>query len=286
MWKAVFAALLGLASASALTSVSAAQTPARAAEDQVIATERDFAADALKRGVGPSFVTWAAPDGVILNPDPSNARAVYGAKPANPSAPPLKWWPVHAGVSAGGDLAFDTGPWVYGDDKAHGWFLTIWKRQPDGTWRWVLDHGMDSVPSRLGPTTPVSRLAPRIGRGDAESALHEIIGEDAALAAATAQGKLAEAYRERMGDGIWIGGLEPEPQTTRAEVLAALEKRPQTIRTESLGGGTARLGDMAYTYGKAYWTGADGKPAEGRYVRVWQLQGGHWRIVMDAITPL
>ena len=126
--------------------------------------EHAFAADWLERG-NASFVTSAAPDAVVLRPDPVNARAVYSKyKPAKPDeAEALRWWPVHAAAASSGDLAFDTGPWVFGDNKQRGWFFTIWKRQPDGSWKWVLDHGFEGY-SRFEPTSPVSYVRPKPGR--------------------------------------------------------------------------------------------------------------------------
>ena len=38
-----------------------------------------------------------------------------------------------------------------------GWFLTIWKRQPDGSWRYVMDTGVPDkpAPSKVeGPAAP------------------------------------------------------------------------------------------------------------------------------------
>lgn len=32
-----------------------------------------------------------------------------------------------------------------------GWFLTIWKRQPDGSWKYVMDNG---APDRPAPVSP------------------------------------------------------------------------------------------------------------------------------------
>jgi ketosteroid isomerase-like protein len=283
MFRSTAAALAALALALCLAvPAGATATPT----DEVVAAERAFAADALVRGVGPSFVTWAAPDGVVLRPDPVNAREVYSKRPASkPEDPALKWWPAHAGAARSGDLAFDTGPWVYGDDKAHGWFLTIWKRQPDGSWRWVLDHGLDSPPSKLGADGQVSRLRPvATGPLDPARALEQVKAEEAALSRETAAGSLAAAYRKRLGEGAWIAGLEPDPQTSKADVLAALPRRPQTMAMALLGGAASKAGDFAYTFGKASWT-ADGKLVEARYVRVWRKERGAWRIVFDEITP-
>jgi ketosteroid isomerase-like protein len=279
--------ITGLAAALVLTQAAAAQVAPMATAQDVATAERAFAADGLARGIGPSFVTWAAPDGIVLSPDPVNARAFYGAKPGGPPKPgaELKWWPVHAGIARSGDLAFDTGPWVYGDDKAHGWFLTVWKRQPDGSWRWLLDHGSDGPKSDLGPDTPLMVLPTAISHAwDAKQAMGQVGAEETRLNVEMADGKVASAYARRLTPDAWIAGLEPEPQMTEATIAAALAKRPQTISAEPLGGAASDGGDLAYTFGKATWV-ANGKTVEGRYVRVWQMRGHWWKLVFDEITP-
>ena len=41
----------------------------------------------------------------------------------------------------GRSYAVNTGPWVRQWGKAVGYFTTVWKRQPDGSWKWIYDGG-------------------------------------------------------------------------------------------------------------------------------------------------
>jgi hypothetical protein len=77
----------GLFFIGALLSASVVFAKPPAAEE-VAAAERAFAADALRLGFSASFQRWAAPDGVVLRPDPVNARAWYAAHPGKPGDPP------------------------------------------------------------------------------------------------------------------------------------------------------------------------------------------------------
>ncbi len=58
-----------------------------------------------------------------------------------------KWHPVHAGSSASGDLGFTVGESAIAESgepnapTSHGKYLTIWRRQPDGSIRYILDSG-------------------------------------------------------------------------------------------------------------------------------------------------
>jgi ketosteroid isomerase-like protein len=57
------------------------------------------------------------------------------------------WHPVYTGAAAGGDLGFTVGESRIAESRApnaeasHGKYLTIWRRQPDGTIRYILDSG-------------------------------------------------------------------------------------------------------------------------------------------------
>jgi ketosteroid isomerase-like protein len=69
----------------------------------------------------------------------------------------LTWTPVHIDVSKSGDLAYSYGTFEFrslGKDGKpsveHGKYTTIWKRQPDGTWKVVLDMGNSMAPSKGG----------------------------------------------------------------------------------------------------------------------------------------
>ncbi|HZR28395.1 MAG TPA: DUF4440 domain-containing protein [Terriglobales bacterium] len=65
----------------------------------------------------------------------------------NPNAT-LKWQPVKVDVSASGDLAYTIGTWQLtgksrkGDPiSMTGKYMTVWKKQADGSWKVVADMG-------------------------------------------------------------------------------------------------------------------------------------------------
>jgi ketosteroid isomerase-like protein len=64
----------------------------------------------------------------------------------------LSWTPTAAEVSSGGDLGYTVGTYemnmeVDGNPvTVNGHYVTIWKKQEDGTWKVVLDGGGPSAP--------------------------------------------------------------------------------------------------------------------------------------------
>ena len=111
-----------------------------AAEPQTaIDAERAFAADAQKLGQWTAFRKYAADDAVMFVPQQVNAEAFLKGKQDPPVA--VFWWPGKSFVSCDGTYAVNTGPWVRQWGKSVGSFTTIWKRQPDGSWKWIYDGG-------------------------------------------------------------------------------------------------------------------------------------------------
>ena len=130
----------------------AAAGPATTAID----AERAFAADAQKRGQWTAFKAWSTPEAVMFTPQPVKAHDFLNGKADPPVA--VFWWPGKSFVSCDGKTAINTGPWVRDGGKSVGYFTTVWKRQPEGGWKWVYDAG-DALPA---PRAQGGDIAPTI----------------------------------------------------------------------------------------------------------------------------
>jgi ketosteroid isomerase-like protein len=60
-----------------------------------------------------------------------------------PGTKGLTWEPRKAEASASGDLGYTFGDWklVRPDTVYFGNYITVWKKHPDGSWKWMLDGG-------------------------------------------------------------------------------------------------------------------------------------------------
>ncbi len=122
-----------------LLAAAVPQTPVEA--------ERAFAADAAAIGQWTAFRKWSTDDATMFVPQPANAHAFLKDRKDPPKA--IDWWPTASYVSCDGSLAVNTGGWKRPDGSV-GYFTTVWKRQADGGWRWVLDHGDELTAPRIG----------------------------------------------------------------------------------------------------------------------------------------
>jgi ketosteroid isomerase-like protein len=63
----------------------------------------------------------------------------------------LRWAPDQAEISADGSLGYTWGRWTMtardsagAHQTGQGRYLTVWRRQPDGSWKYVADVGTDT----------------------------------------------------------------------------------------------------------------------------------------------
>jgi len=269
---------------AALLAASLASAAPRADVSEVVAAERAFAGAAQTDGVNAAFLRYSAPDALVFQPRPRLARAALEANPL--PAIPLKWWPAYAGIAESGDLGFTTGPFVVGTGErlGHGWYFTIWRRQPDGSWRWVLDHGprtREAAPNGTGARVaalPAGRRSPGAG------AFATVKAAEARLAAALAADARAALPRFLAADGRLMR-VGPQPAVGAAAWAPLLAAGPERIDTAPLGGGASAAGDLAFTYGTARWRKGEAG-VEGHYVRIWQRRREGWKLVVDNLVAV
>jgi ketosteroid isomerase-like protein len=119
---------------------------------EVAKMEDAFCAMAREKGLLAAFQHFAAPDVAFIDTDPRKFRGPAAVQERiGPDEPGVKltWSASFTDVSDDGTLAYNYGRYDFcktgadGKEGPHsgGWFLTIWKRQPDGTWRYVMDNG-------------------------------------------------------------------------------------------------------------------------------------------------
>lgn len=118
-------------------------------KQEIVAVEKAFNDMAAEEGLARAFEHFAAEDGVIMRNmeiiSGKEAISDYTSKSIGPNQS-LTWSPTFVDVSASGDLAYTYGDFTFtiadslGTKTEHkGIFHTVWKRQDDGTWRYVWD---------------------------------------------------------------------------------------------------------------------------------------------------
>lgn len=139
------------------TAEASAKADKEKLKQAVAAMEDAFCAMAQEKGLLTAFSHFAAPDVAFIDTDPRKFRGPDAVRERmGPDQPGVKltWAASFTDVSDDGTLGYNYGRYESrrtgpdGQEIVHGgWFLTIWKRQPDGTWRYVMDNGAPDRPA-------------------------------------------------------------------------------------------------------------------------------------------
>lgn len=132
-----------------LIGISCGKSSREAAITEIRQTEKEFAEMAEKEGIAAAFSYYFADSGVISYGDTilRGRSAVIGhySHPKYKNAR-LTWAPEFVDASASGDLGYTYGRYTFtARDSAgtihesNGIFHTVWKRQADGSWKFVWD---------------------------------------------------------------------------------------------------------------------------------------------------
>jgi len=121
---------------------------------QLLKVDREFSALSVKEGMHRAFLTFIADSGVILHDNnfplkSRNALSELYAKGSDTSFV-LTWEPSYEKIASVGDIGYTYGFWKSrvkstGEEEA-GTYITIWEKQSDGNWKFILDTGTDGLP--------------------------------------------------------------------------------------------------------------------------------------------
>jgi len=120
----------------------------------LIKTDRDFSSMSEREGMFKAFLSFIAEDGVILrdNSYPAKGKTTlkeyYEGK--SDTSFLLIWEPLFEKISESNDLGYTYG--IYSSkvkstgNISKGTYITIWQKQSDGSWKFVLDSGTQGLP--------------------------------------------------------------------------------------------------------------------------------------------
>lgn len=281
MLKTALLASLLLAAAPALAATPPSPAPSSPAE--IEKAERAFAADGLALGVRDSFLKHMADDAIVFRPGPVGAKALYETRPSS-LTPRLEWWPQKVVIARSGDLGLSVGPWAI-DGKRGGYYATIWRREPDGRWKWIYDGGAEAPASKApGPATPaIQGPTATLGSPSPDAALVAVRKAEDRLAKAAID-DAPKAYRAALASDAWLTGPAGTEDLPPSDLAGRIGERPRRMAIKMDGGGSSAAGDFVWTYGTAHWVGHSDTPIDTHYMRVWQRRAEGWRLIFETLN--
>ena len=118
----------------------------------LVATDKSFSQMSLELGLNAAFIFYAADsvtkmrDGNFPIIGKTEMSKIYLSRPD--SGMVLTWILIKADVSRSEDLGYTFGNWELHikatDTTLYGNYVSIWKKQANGTWKYVLDAGCNT----------------------------------------------------------------------------------------------------------------------------------------------
>ncbi len=134
-------------------------TNTASARDALMRTDSEFSKMSQTRGAAAAFAAYIAPEGIVLAEYPAR-RGLAAVQAQFSAAPPglqLTWKPDLAEVAASGDLGYTVGTYELRSPAGlvrTGKYMTIWKEQPDRSWKFVADGGTPDPPGPVPTPRP------------------------------------------------------------------------------------------------------------------------------------
>jgi ketosteroid isomerase-like protein len=277
--RILFKTLTLLALFSAGGVICSEQPDATTAVKALVESEKSFARTCGEHGIRDSFLQYFAADAVIFAPEPTNGRAFYAKY--DDKGRHLNWQPAFAAISSSGEVGLTTGPWELKKSAADptplafGQFVSVWKKQPDGSWKVIVDVGIDH-PSPAASRDEVQFSLPNSPPNNVSEF-------------AKAEERFTKALAVNAGAGL-IDSASDEIRVLRDQNLPAVGKEAAELilnsepgkMTRKIGGGaTSAANDFAWRYGP--YANDRGNSVEiGHYLTIWQIdRSGDWKIILD-----
>jgi ketosteroid isomerase-like protein len=148
-----------------LSNASVPAGPKDPPADSSVLLKADEAFDAATAAEGlKGFASFLADEVATLRPDKPIVEgkdamtALWTPLLSNPDLV-IRWKPLEASISAKGDLGYTLGAYEItskGEQAKHvvatGKYVTIWRKQRDGSWRVVFDSGVPDAPAKDNPS--------------------------------------------------------------------------------------------------------------------------------------
>lgn len=152
--------LTGLLLAGTAPAAARQPGPARFFPDPSSVFSADIAFNRLaaEKGLWAAYRATAAEDAVLLVPKAESAKSWLKGRKDDPALA-MSWQAYRAFVSCDGRMAATTGTWRR-RDGAQGEFVTLWRRDRKGDWKWAFDS---RLPGEALPEPPEA-LEGRVAR--------------------------------------------------------------------------------------------------------------------------
>ena len=122
------------------------------AKMEMMNADREFSKMSEEKGMKTAFIEFLDSNGVLLRPKRlpiAGADAIDYLIQQNDTDYTLTWEPRNGNIAKSGELGYTYGIYALRPSKKdtviYGTYVSIWKKQADGTWKYILDSGNEGI---------------------------------------------------------------------------------------------------------------------------------------------
>jgi hypothetical protein len=276
------------------TSLMAQEPDSSSALFKMREAEQNFAKASVMYGRNAAFVENFADESVLFT-DKWITTGKQFSKDRKAAPIVLKWEPEYMDIAESRDFGFSTGPWEAQEYRPGtpplftGYFLTVWKKQADGTWKVILDGG-GTTPAKKdhkhtfsfpGGADKAVTNPPVLNTGLLSK---ELTNRENQFLLNWEKSPLLSTYTSYLAPDSRMQLNGHLPTNNADSINALITHFDKNLTWSSSGSGAATSGDMGFTYG-LLGTQDNPEKIKGHYVRIWKKQpGAGWKIVMEMMN--
>ena len=259
---------------------------AQSVREGLVAAENAFASQAMKTSTEAAFLGSSTYTALVTDDGKlANAQEVWRVRPTKPGSR-LTWYPALADVAQSGELGYTTGPWALSQNdkpQSAGEYVTVWRKQPDGQWKFVVNMGIEriGIASARSATVPGPQLMAGVGTPSvAPSGMLLDLDRKFAVAELLKPGATYQQYLSSEAR-LYRPGLSTMHGIAASANMKTLDGGYLFTATN---GYLAATGDLGYVVGTLRRAAAGTKHPEenGSYLRIWRREAvAGWRLVVE-----
>ena len=128
----------------------------KSTKESLLEADKAFSELSVTKGATAAFDSFLAEDATIFrnHADPYVGRqAIHNLQSQGSDQGTLTWQPYFADAASSGEFGYTLGKWQYSEtdsagkpQSVNGYYVTIWKKQHEGKWKFVFDSGVTGPP--------------------------------------------------------------------------------------------------------------------------------------------
>jgi ketosteroid isomerase-like protein len=245
--------------------------------DGIIKAEKSFAARSVADGTKDAFLKFADSAGIVWSTEveaPMNAIETWTKREKRPGK--LDWQPVYAEIATSQNFGYTTGPYTFiRNDSvlARGEYVTVWKINKNGEWKFVVDLGVNNTPR----TSVIHLEKVSVKRISGNATTDKMLKAEEDFITSYKQDR-KKAYEKYLSAKSILKRNGRNSATNKELQKKIINDDPQDAGFRILGSGISSSGDIGYVFGNIT-TGVK----QFGYLRIWRKEKTGWKIALEVL---